>query len=305
MGSNDYREAYAAKLAQRSGTKSQDALSFLTEQQPETAPEARESLVREQPKRFSAGAALQGGAASDPIHDKIKKLTDTTAPPAVRQEALETLQAATFLGPKFDPYRPAYRDALRKVATDPDQDLRQQALEILAINKDEYARDLLLDSVNGKREALVSTAKAVQLLGYDDHGAGLSVAHAILDKGNDLEAQEEAVRVLASDPKSEQRLLDLLKNSSAATQLRTASAMALHALNPQRFEQEARKIVADDEEDSSLRASSLGALTTSQRYAATRNDPSFADQVSKLQSSDTAEHLRASATRFMQKRDGK
>ena len=66
--------------------------------------------------------------------------------------------------------------------------------------KDEVAKQLLLRGLQNPGQALVSTAKAVQLLAHDDHGAAIPVAHQILGGNYDLDAKEEALRALVSDP---------------------------------------------------------------------------------------------------------
>src|SRR5215207_9693998 len=80
----------------------------------------------------------------------------------VREAALQALAALDFLGPRFEPFRADYRQALRQVATDPRRRLRENALELLAIEKDPFAQDLLRRGLERPEDALVSDARALQ-----------------------------------------------------------------------------------------------------------------------------------------------
>src|ERR1039457_5578589 len=61
--------------------------------------------------------------------DAIGQLADPTLPAEVRKNAAQVLQAGTFLGEQFAPYRADYLVALRTAATDADPDLRRSALD--------------------------------------------------------------------------------------------------------------------------------------------------------------------------------
>src|SRR5215207_11371625 len=92
----------------------------------------------------------------------LATLRDRGEPVAVREAALQALAALDFLGPRFEPFRADYRQALRQVATDPRRRLRENALELLAIEKDPFAQDLLRRGLERPEDALVSDARALQ-----------------------------------------------------------------------------------------------------------------------------------------------
>jgi hypothetical protein len=260
------------------------------------------------------GAALGGPAAiamhestadgPDPLTKAIATFRDSSQPAKARQTALRDIQTATFAGPGFDSYRSSFRDALRAVAEDKNEELRTQALEMLAIDKDEVAKQLLLRGLQNPAQALVSTAKAVQLLAHDDHGAAIPVAHRILGGNYDLDAKEEALRALVSDPNSTGLFADILADRSQPQRLRSLSASGLRSVDPQRFTQLAQRIITDDREDDEVRTNALGALDHLQGFS-TKLNADFADKLSKLDLTGKSDDLRAAATRFLQARTPK
>ncbi len=272
---DDYRKAYAAELSRESAAS------------PATQPRA--------------AAAMNPGDA-DGISGAIALFRDHAKPVQARLAALEQVQMATFMGPGFDKHRANYRDALRAVASaDGDPQLRATVLEYLALQKDEVARQLLLQGIDNSQQAIVPLAKAVQLLGHDDHGVAVPVARKVLGSAADLDAKEEAVRVLASDPQSRNVLSGILSDQKQPSQLRSLSASSLRALDPEEFVKVAQKIVVDDNEDDNVRASCLGALNHVQGYSG-RLAPDLSAALQKLNLAGKSPDLRAAAARFLQPR---
>jgi hypothetical protein len=276
MDVEQYRKAYAAEVEKASAPLAEGA----------TPTSARAGEPSEEADYTAAAIAI---------------LADAAQPAAARLAALQDVQAATFLGPQFDRYRASYREALRKAATDRDQELRARALELLAMEKDEVARQLLVRGLDDARQALVSAAKAVQLLAYDDHGVAVPMARKVLSESYDVDAKEEALRVLASDPASDEILTRTLSDKSQPARLRSVSASALRTLNPTRFSDAAKRIVMDEGEDDDVRATCLGALSLTQGHAA-NVDADFARALAQIAAGGKSENLRASAARFLHNR---
>jgi hypothetical protein len=242
------------------------------------------------------------GPASPPvaIAEEIAILGDQTRPSEARQAALRNVQTATFMGPGFDPYRARFREVLRAVATqDKDAALRTSALEILALNKDDQARKLLQDGFADPAKAIVPPAKALQLLGQDDHGVALPIAREVAGSSKfETAAKEEALRILSFDQNSEQLLAGILADKNQPEVLRTVSAAGLRTLNPQSFAQIAQKIVVDDAENDSVRASCLGALNHIAGYS-TKPDANFTDALLKLDLESASSNFRAAAKQYL------
>ncbi len=232
------------------------------------------------------------------IGQYLRTLRDGGESVAVRSAAFNALKVAEFLGPRFEAHRADYLQALREVATDRSQKLRQNALEMLAINKDPYAQEVLLRGLRDAKAALVPLAKAIQFLGYDDHADAAGAVRTVFAKASNA-AKEEALRLLASHPGSQRFLSRLLGDKSQRSNIRQLSASALQNLDPNAFKRAARRIVADEDDYNEIRATCLAALTNVGDKVSTAADRSFVDLVSKLTEKTRSTNLRASIKRFL------
>ena len=99
----------------------------------------------------------------------LNVLRNKDEPVKVRLAALQSLQTASFSVVAFESCRGDYIGTLREVAEDPDPEIRQRVLGILAREKDGYAQKKLLEGLQHPDKALVPPEKALQLLSYDVH----------------------------------------------------------------------------------------------------------------------------------------
>ena len=151
-----------------------------------------------------AAAPLAVCESDKDLQAMLKVLSDQSEPIAVRLAALQSLRAAAFSVLSFASCRADYIATLRKVADDPDSELRQRVLGILMREKDGYAQKKLLEGLKNPGKALLPPEKALQLLSYDIHAEAYSAARAILKKPPNDEAKREALRLLAADAKQRQ-----------------------------------------------------------------------------------------------------
>ena len=294
MDPEEYRKRYEAELA-------------------EAAPPTQPGRRRAARAGATAGkrptpAARANAIAAVPLDEKglatsVPELLDTLRnrkePLSVRMAALKALAALDFQPTLFEPFRPDYKQALRDVATDPEPELRESALELLAMERDPYAQELLATGLERPSEALVPEAKAIQFLGYDDHGEYIPLVRKVYTRSKGP-AREEALRVLATDPQSERLFARLLRDKSETRGVRRLSASGLQSLNPEAFEKTARKIVADEDEDNDIRATSLAALAHGREVREKPADPKLVETARELSETTRSTALRASARRFLQ-----
>jgi hypothetical protein len=285
---DQYRKRYEAELAKAAPPKKRGRA--LAADEP-ASPAARANAIKAAPLEREDLAAR--------VTELLAILRDRNEPLTVRLAALKTLGALDFLGPRFAPFRADYKQALRDVATDPQRKLRESALERLAMDKDPYAQELLVRGLNEPKEALVSEAKALQFLGYDDHADIVPLARRVYDRATGA-AREEALRVLATDPQSEKLFARLLKDKSEKSSIRLISVSGLQSLNPEAFERAARRIVADDSDFNEIRATSLAALAHGREAREKPADPKFVDTVQKLGEKTRSPAMRSSIRRYLQ-----
>ena len=202
---------------------------------------------RYEAKLAKAATSVEESAAAPPVEQNLEQRVDVLLatlqnrgePVAERTAALEELAALDFLGPRFALFRARYKEALRDVATDQPPELRAQALELLAIGRDPYAQELLVQGLQEPKDALVPEAKAIQLLGYDEHAEVVPLVREVYERATGV-AREEALRVLATDPESERLFTRLLMDKSEKRSVRQLSASGLQSLNPDAFDKAAR-----------------------------------------------------------------
>ncbi len=234
------------------------------------------------------------------LRSLLDVLRNGAEPLKVRLAALQALQAANFSVNSFGSFRGEYFAALRKVAIDPDPELRQRVLGILARDKDGFAQKRLLEGLQHPDKALVSPEKALQLLSYDAHAEAYSIARDIVSKSIDEPAKRQALRLLASDATAAPIFEKVLRDKEEFAQNRQISASALQSLKPKRLQLHAREMLLDDSEYDDIQATSLTALAQFGDDDAVAKDEALLKSVDRL-SSKASPSVKRSARRFLSK----
>lgn len=229
----------------------------------------------------------------------INLLRDNSQPTELRLEALDVLQQNSFSSALFQLKRPAFMAALREVLDASDQTLREQALETLAQEKDEYAQRRILEGLQNPSKAIVPPAKAVQLLGYDIHAEYFPILREMVLKPPSAAAKREAIRLLAADPASKDLLLNILQDKKEARETRRVSAIALQSLSPADFQEQAKQIIMDEDEHADIRATSINALAHMPDQQSLRQDTDLDQRIKNLQSHSTSKEVKKSAARYL------
>jgi hypothetical protein len=220
---------------------------------------------------------------SEPLIDLVLGLFRNPAEPVrVRLAALRVLQQASFASALFRSKRAEYFAALREVVNDEHAELREEALEILALDKDEYAQRRLLDGLKAPAAAIVPPEKAIQMLGYDIHAEHYPILRELVQNPPNSAAKKEAVRLLAADPDSKDLLVGMLTDKAENADIRQLSAAALRTMAPAEFTEHAKQIIVDDDEADDVRAASLTALINSGDQQKLRGDAAFTRKVERL-----------------------
>jgi hypothetical protein len=224
---------------------------------------------------------------------------DAEVPTELRGDILDLMVEISFRLPLFPAKRPDYLATLRSIVDVPDARLRRRVIGILAREKDEYVQRRLIDGLEGRSKALVPAAKAIQFLGYDLHAEHFSLLRRIVEQPPSRAAKREAVRLLAADPASVDLLVTILRDKREHSEVRKGSATALQALDPDRFEAEARRIVLDDDEDEQLRAVCVSALALFADPAALRQDDQLTRRVERLRTGSRSRLVRQATADYL------
>jgi hypothetical protein len=230
----------------------------------------------------------------------LKILRDQKEPIKVRLAALQSIQAASFSVIAFESCRGDYLATLREIVDDPDPELRQRVLGILAREKDGYVQKRLLEGLQNPDKALVPPEKALQLLSYDVHAEAYPAAREILNNPPNDRAKREAVRLLAADASSAPVFEKLLLDKKEGREIRQISAAALQAVRPEKFQQRARELVMDSKEYDDIQATALTALTQFGDESAVSKDETLVKRVGRLEKGKSAK-VKKTAKRFMRK----
>ena len=231
----------------------------------------------------------------------LRVLRDTTQPTAVRLAALQALQAASFAVVQFESCRGEYLTALRSVATDPDPELRQRVLGLLAREKDGFVQDLLIKGLEDPQKALVPPEKALQLLSYDIHTNAYSVARDVVNNPPSPAAREEALRLLAADAASKPLFEKILRDKEETKEARQIAAGALQSIAPEEFQRYAKQIVLDTKDYDDIRATSLTAMTHFGDAEEIGHDKRTIDSVQSMKEAVSSSKLKRSVKQFLTK----
>jgi HEAT repeat protein len=231
----------------------------------------------------------------------LNVLRNKDEPVKVRLAALQSLQAASFSVLAFESCRGDYIATLRNVADDPDPELRQRVLGLLAREKDGFAQKKLLEGLHNPDKALLPPEKALQLLSYDVHADAYAAARAIVKKPPNETARREALRLLAADATAAPLFEKLMRDKKELREIRQISASALYALKPERLQKRAREILLDKSDYDDIKATSLMALTQLGDDKALSKDKALLASVDRFRTGETSAKYKQTARRFLNK----
>jgi len=248
-----------------------------------------------------AEAPLAVCESDDNLQAVIGVLRNRDEPVEVRLAAIDTLATAAFSVIAFESCRSDYIAALREVSDDPNPQIRESALGLLAGEKDGMAQKKLLDGLKNPDKALVPPEKALQLLGYDVHAEAYSVARDIVSHPPSAVAKQEALRLLAADSASAPLFEKVLRDKDELRENRQIAAAALNSLNPTKFQAHARDMLLDKTEYEDIQATSLTALDEFGDDQAVGKDTALMKSVDRLSNKALSAKYKKSARQFLDK----
>ena len=167
----------------------------------------------------------------------LDRLSDPKESPVVRLAAIKLLQQKQIFSSVAAEWRPAFVEGLRSAVRDPR--LRAAALEVLTLLKDRPTQEQLLEGLRKPRKALVPPDEALRLLSTDVHADVVDVARKLTttqQMRKNKKAFAQAVRILAADPGSVDKLEEVLTNDAYPEESRRLAATAISHLAPEFLE---------------------------------------------------------------------
>jgi hypothetical protein len=285
------RAAKASKKAAKAPSKmsARAALSFATNAK--KAPAQRIEALTEAP-----AAILE---SDKNLQELLKVVRNTEEPAPVRLAAIDALATAAFAVATFEPYRNDYIATLQEVVDDPNLDIRERALGLLAAEKNKFAQKKLLDGLKKPEKALVPPEKALQLLSYDVHTEAYAAARDIVENPPNELAKQEALRLLAADPNSTKMYEELLRDKDEQREVRQIAASALNSLAPDKLQEHAREILLDDSDYDDIHATSLTAIKQFGDEEAVGKDEKLLKSVNRMSTKSKSAKYKKSAKQFL------
>jgi hypothetical protein len=210
---------------------------------------------------------------------------DPQAPAASRTAACMRLQLGEWTDVSTE-FRDRHRAVLRKLATDPQANLRALALENLMLHDDAMATELLIDGLDGRRPPLVDNHLAARML------AGSAQAWPTLRRlvtratGPTLEA---AVRSLTGDTESIPLFRKLLTDKHADINLRGTAGANLAHTDAKQFAEMAPDMVLSSQEPLNLRLDLLTHMTFQEDVRIIVDTPTFRASLVALKKKSSGE----------------
>jgi hypothetical protein len=210
-------------------------------------------------------------------------LNDRSDDLAIRNTALNTLRTLRFGSRQLMAMNAEFRNVMRSLLDDPDNNLRSIAAETLALEKDEYVQRRLLEDISKPEQTIMPRAKAIQLLGHDIHAEQFPIVRSILEEKTATESEKiEAIHVLSKDPSSKDLLKNLMLDRNQNQEIRLTSASALQAAQPETFIDASKSVILNEKEDKGLRVLCLNGIMQNLDNKDLLNDDEFLQNVTRL-----------------------
>lgn len=296
MHPKDYRAQYAEEVERVSASRAQatgdrgtrELVKIIRDTQAE--PAERLDAVRE-------ASSFDPLSKTSVVKALLRVLSTPEEPDELRLAALTTLQQCSVQVAEFRPYMADFISALRIATGSELAELREQAMDLLALHHDPYVQEILVDGLRNPDTATVEPAKALRMLGYDVHAEHYGLLHEIVDTARQPQLRRMALRLLAADSGAKDTFARIAADRSDDPVARSTSAVALQALAPQEFDSLAKTVVADEDDNDDVRATMLTALAHNPDDA---DEPTIGVARRITESKRRSPQLKAAAREYLQ-----
>ena len=180
----------------------------------------------------------------------IEIIPDTEEPVELRSTLIHYVFASKRSNRYFPSRKPRFFEILRGLITDSNQQLRIQAIDILAAHEDEVVQEFLREEIRKEQSELISKQDGIFFLRQNTKPQHADLFREIFEASTDIEVRKAAIEGLDQDPESVGFLQEVVMNKQEAFKVREAGAFALHHINHETMNDLAAQIISEPESES-------------------------------------------------------
>lgn len=147
----------------------------------------------------------------------------------------------------FSSRKPRFFEILRGLLTNENQQLRLQAIGLLAAGEDVVVQEFLVRELQKDNSEFISKKDAIFFLRQNTKPQHAALFRKIFEESNDLEVRKAAIEGLGNDPDAIGLLKNLVLNPDENFKVREAGALSLHHLDHEAMNELAAQIIAQPE----------------------------------------------------------
>jgi hypothetical protein len=236
------------------------------------------------------------------LTDVLTVVKAPQAPGELRRTALDVLRQMLFSSMAAHARHHEVLTVLRGLVRDPDREVRETVIGILAAEDDDATRRQLLDGLRSKPDALLPADVSVRLLGLHPRPEMYPVLHQVMLAPPDEATRIECIRLLGGYEPSKKAIIDVLRNPAESTAVRLAALATLNANDAENLATYSLPVITDDRADQALRI--YGILAVQQRRFSQKlrlsGQGDFDQAVRALATSAQSTGVREAASRYVE-----
>lgn len=162
----------------------------------------------------------------------------------LRSGLIHEVFAAKRFNRHFFSYKPRFFDILRGLIRSDDQQLRFQAIDILAASEDAVVQDFLIEELEKSESEFISKQDAIFFLRQNTKPQHAKLFRELFEKSEDPDVKKAALEGLDNDPASTELLTKVVLDENESFKVREAGALSLHHIDHEAMNNLAAQIIS-------------------------------------------------------------
>jgi hypothetical protein len=201
---------------------------------------------KEEEDAIRAKAASLSTQTSEAFLDAaLEIIADRNESADLRSKLMHELRASERFSRHFHSRKPQFFDTLRGLIRSSDEQLRFQAIDILAAHDDEVVQEFLVEEIQKEGSALIPKPDAIFFLSQINKPQHARLFREQFEKSSDPEIRKAALEGLGNDPASADLLTQVVMDKSESFKVREAGALSLHHLDIETMNSLAAELVVE------------------------------------------------------------